>query len=268
MAKNNTFSRGEINRGWEAIINDILDPRSQAFITNNGLMQGQRILEVGSGNGILTCWLAKEVGPEGKVVGVEANGELVKASEELAKELHLKNVSFQVASVRDLSNFEGQFDLVFNRLLLLNLLDPSYALIEMKNCLVPGGTIICEDFIHSHCFTDPPFKAFHRFMDIFTKLMDMFGKDVDFGKHLPSALVKAGFADININLYQPLLLDPEHKVIVRVGLEYMKKDLIAYNVLTEQDVDAIISELSRGERDRNSFWVGSSVCQVSGKKII
>ena len=257
----------EQNKNWEDLLNDILDPASQAFIRRSGLRKGMRVLEIGSGNGILSCWLAQEVGPEGKVVGLDASGEQIKTSEQLAKDLHLENISFQVASVRDLSEFYGQFDLVFNRLLLLNLLDPYYALTEMRECLVNGGVIICEDFIHSHCFTDPPFKAFQRFMDIFIKLMDMFGKDIDFGKRLPSALLRAGFSDVQIHLYQPLLVEPAHKVILRMGLELMKRDLVAYNILPEQDVNWILDELRQGEQDKACYWVGSSVCQVSGRKV-
>lgn len=65
------------------------------------LSPGDRVLEIGSGTGYNAALLATLVGPEGEVVGVDIEDDLVRSSREALASLGLHNVSVHVGDGRD-----------------------------------------------------------------------------------------------------------------------------------------------------------------------
>ena len=67
--------RYELEIPEEGLDYDILDmafnPTTQSFINVNGIHAGMRVLDVGSGSGVMTHYLAKMVGQEGHVLSID-----------------------------------------------------------------------------------------------------------------------------------------------------------------------------------------------------
>lgn len=75
------------------IMNRILNPNSQRFI-NEYIRTGMQILEMGCGVGIMTCWLAQQVGEQGKVIAVDSSQEQLDIVMMNAKHLNLNNIEY------------------------------------------------------------------------------------------------------------------------------------------------------------------------------
>ena len=60
------------------MMSDVLDPASRGHLERIGVVEGWRCLEIGAGNGSLSQWLAKRVGPAGKVIASDINVDLMR----------------------------------------------------------------------------------------------------------------------------------------------------------------------------------------------
>ena len=60
------------------MMSDVLDPASRGHLERIGVVEGWRCLEIGAGNGSLSQWLAKRVGPTGKVIASDINVDLMR----------------------------------------------------------------------------------------------------------------------------------------------------------------------------------------------
>lgn len=65
------------------------------------LSPGDRVLEIGSGTGYNAALLATLVGPEGEVIGVDIEEDLVRSSREALASLGLRNVAVHAGDGRD-----------------------------------------------------------------------------------------------------------------------------------------------------------------------
>jgi len=72
MKKNERY---ELEIPDEGLDYDILDmafnPTTKSFIEANGIQKGMRVLDVGSGSGIMTHYLARKVGQKGHVLSID-----------------------------------------------------------------------------------------------------------------------------------------------------------------------------------------------------
>ena len=60
------------------LINQVFAPYNQYFLTDVGLKAGMKVIELGCGTGIMTSWIAKQVGNNGHVVAVDTSSEQLK----------------------------------------------------------------------------------------------------------------------------------------------------------------------------------------------
>ena len=89
------------------------------FLATTPLREGDRVLDLGCGSGDLTATVAGLVGPDGHVVGVDAQPSMLEEARRRAG----ANQSFACSSVQDLDaafgpEHDGTFDVVFSRAVL------------------------------------------------------------------------------------------------------------------------------------------------------
>ncbi|HLZ31115.1 MAG TPA: class I SAM-dependent methyltransferase [Chloroflexota bacterium] len=117
----------------------------QALIAAASVQPGQRVLDVGCGTGYFARLLARAVGPEGLVVGVDASPEMIGFARRTAG--RAANCQFQVGTAEALSFPAEHFDVVVSSLFLHHL--PAdlqvTALREMRRVLRPDGTLLVAD---------------------------------------------------------------------------------------------------------------------------
>jgi ubiquinone/menaquinone biosynthesis C-methylase UbiE len=130
--------------GWKKYGKDMfkwLAPVSDQLIKSAGISIGQTVLDVATGTGQPALTIAKIVGPNGKVVGVDVSPEMLEIAKEEAAYQGLTNVvDFQVVKDESLSMFSDNiFDSVVCRNGLMFMPDPVKALKAFLRVLKPGG---------------------------------------------------------------------------------------------------------------------------------
>jgi ubiquinone/menaquinone biosynthesis C-methylase UbiE len=145
--------------GYESLSNELVDNHKlelqaegddlEAVIRALPLARARNILDVGCGSGALTRALARRLGPEVALHGIDLNPEHVLFARRAAEAEGLKNFSFSVADIlRHPEELSAAFDLVYERYVLMYIVPQNLAeafLSAMKRCARVGGHVVCVE---------------------------------------------------------------------------------------------------------------------------
>lgn len=111
------------------------------------VLAGQTVLDLGSGAGLDCLLAACEVGPTGKVIGMDMNGEMVEKARRNANSLSLKNVQFLNADIESLPLEGASVDLVISNGVFNLCPDKPRVLAEAFRVLRPDGWLQMADIL-------------------------------------------------------------------------------------------------------------------------
>ena len=112
-----------------------------------GIRPGERVLELGPGPGMFTVDAAQRVGPEGRLIAVDIQPEMIAQVEKRVREAGLTNVETHVADAYHLPLENESVDRAFLVTVLPEIPDQARALAELRRVLKPGGLLsITEEF--------------------------------------------------------------------------------------------------------------------------
>lgn len=218
-----------------------------AFIQFLNVSAGTRVLEVGSGLGILANEVAAAV-PGVDVIGIEVS------AEQLAAARPNPRVTFVQGDAHSLEFPDGTFDLVYARYLLEHVMDPARVIQEMRRVTKPGGRVaVCENDVSLLRF-DPPVPAFDRAWEAFTRFQATLGGDGLIGRRLFRLFRSAGFSAIELSVQPEVHWHGSagyvawlHNIIG--NLESARNGMVAAGVLSMADLDGAVAELERLKTD-------------------
>lgn len=106
------------------------------------LEPGSRVLDVGTGTGIVALAASRALGERGHVLGVDlSDGMLARAREKAADRALTDRVEFRQMDAERLSLPDASFDTVLSLFALHHFPNPASALAQMRRVLRPGGTL-------------------------------------------------------------------------------------------------------------------------------
>jgi arsenite methyltransferase len=114
-----------------------------------GAGPGERILDIGSGPGLLAGELARAVGPTGAIVGIDLSADMLALAAELGGGAlggeSEAPVAFQLADATELPFADASFDGVVSTQVYEYVEDVPRALAEARRVLAPNGRIVILD---------------------------------------------------------------------------------------------------------------------------
>jgi len=114
---------------------------SEAVFPKLPVKQGDRVLDVGCGWGDTAMKLARLVGPEGEVVGIDCCDAFLDDAKADLAQTDLTNVTF-IRGDAEVALPEGEFDFVFSRFGTMFFANPVAGLRNMRRALRPGGRMV------------------------------------------------------------------------------------------------------------------------------
>jgi SAM-dependent methyltransferase len=246
------------------ILHGLYGPGTRRLLLGAGLRRGMRVADVGCGVGMVTTLLAKLVGPEGQVIGIDFSGaQLAQARQRMASVG--ANASFVEASATDTGLPPCSFDLVYCRYLLLHLLEPERALAEMRSLLKPDGILVCEDADVISAGSEPP-SALDAFADLWGRLGPARGVDYTLARRLFQMVLAAGFPAPEITYNQPVVARGEKKRFLELSVAEAGPAFIDAGLITVQALDRTLAEMRRLNADGTVLAVMPRMAQVWARK--
>ncbi len=131
----------------------------QKVIDRSGIKEGMQVLEIGCGSGAFTTFVARAVGPSGKVYALDIEPKMLaqlKAKLSKPENQDIKNIELINKSAYELPFLDGSLDAVYMVTVFQEIPDRNRALAEIKRVLKPGGYLGITEL-----FPDPdyPWKS-------------------------------------------------------------------------------------------------------------
>ena len=124
-------------------------PRALVALQQISIESGQRILDLGCGNGWATRWLAEKTGPKGHATGIDLSAKMIARAQGLQN--NPPQVAFQQGSFSALPFQDGAFEHAFSMEALYYADDLAEALTEVFRVLSQGGSLcVCTDFFEEN----------------------------------------------------------------------------------------------------------------------
>ena len=256
------LATGEAGARRLLLLDEIFGFHSREVLGRAGLAQGMRVADIGCGTGLVSLWIATQVGDRGSVAGVDMSGEQLRIAEKNAAAAGLTNVSFQEASAYETKLPRGQFDLVYSRFLMCHLADPAKALSEMRALLKPDGILVCEDHDDGGIFSEPPTRAYKRLVEISDAVNRTRGLDSYIGLKLPHLIRDAGFRMPEVMVKQMAALRGPSKRLWEITLREAAPAILAAGIATQEELDTVCSEIRAVADDETTLVMLARVTQV------
>ena len=123
---------------YKHILVDGLTHHSAAIMPKLDVREGDRVLDVGCGFGDTAIQLARRVGPDGRVVGIDCCDAFLKTGRQDAAAAGLTNLTFIEGDAQS-HGFEPEYDVVFSRFGTMFFENPVRGLRNTRTALKPGG---------------------------------------------------------------------------------------------------------------------------------
>ncbi|HUO63222.1 MAG TPA: methyltransferase domain-containing protein [Terriglobales bacterium] len=186
------------------------------FLSFAQLRRGQRVLEVGSGTGIVSRDAAARLGPRGQVIGVDPSRVMTLAARRLARSGGFgSRVVHTVGDGARLRFAANSFDRVLAVTVLLHVANSAAILGEMVRVARPGGIVAVQDQDFGSLTLDHPDRRLTaRIMDGVVARMypDPFSGRALFGR-----LVRLGLRRVRlaVDVFQDTTLEPYTHAMLR-----------------------------------------------------
>lgn len=131
------------------------------MLERTAITRGDAVLEVGCGPGTDVFEMAEIVGPDGRLVGLDASESMIAEARRRAGE-HQRAVTFEVGDVEALPFPDATFDVCRAARLLEHLPDAGRGLSEMARVTRKGGRVVVFDFDWDTLIIDHPDKETTR----------------------------------------------------------------------------------------------------------
>jgi SAM-dependent methyltransferase len=226
---------------------ELFNPSTFRHFEKCGLAEGWVVWEVGAGGPSIATWLAKGVGPTGRVVATDIDTSWLDNVQNRKYEVLRHDVAGDAPP-------GASFDLVHARLVLAHVIDRDRAIANMVKALRPGGWIILEEAdpelqaMACPDETGPEQELANKLKRDFRSLMATRGVDLSLGRTLPRRLREAGLLDIQSDAYFPVG-GPACNELERATVEQVRGRLVEAGLATRQEIDRHLANVASGLLD-------------------
>lgn len=230
----------------------------EQYFAHLDIQPGQHVLELGCGTGDFLEPLARLVGENGRVVGLDKSEVMI--NEARSRAVH-PITEFFVGDAQALEFANKSFDRCFATTLLQHLSDPKQALLELVRVTKPGGKISVTEQDWETLVVSADDKAVTR------RILDCFCDNIPngwIGRQLVGLFKEVGLADITVTAATFTSTDMEWTEQT-LGLKAMIRRAEDVGAVSSDEGRAWLAELETRARQSKFFAAFTAFCVVGTK---
>lgn len=243
------------------------EQQARRLLDQINIQPGSRVLDIGCGPlGILNL-LSERLGPQGVVVGLEREPRFAEmARAEMAKR-GLRNVQIVQADALRSGLEQNSFDLVHERLVMINVSARNQLLSEMISLTRPGGTVILEDVDNISWLCYPAHPSWDALKDAFHTVFHANGGNAFVGRAIPGMLREGGIQNVQVRIDVDTPGPGDYKRTHLVSLiDSLRDKIIALGLLDKKQLDAHRSALMQHLQKPETTVIDKLFVQAWGQK--
>ena len=209
----------------------IMHAESLDLLREVGLGPGSALVDFGCGTADITFGVAQEVGPVGKILGIDYNVGLIVLNQQKKAKTHLDNIHFRIGRAEHYSDM-FVYDIAFARFLLAHTQRPAALVKNMLNLTKNYGHVVIEDVDIGTMSASPYSPELEVLKTLISALVRYCGGDATIGPQLGALMHSVGLQKIKIFEHQPYgRSGPVKQVPLRV-LESLRPILLKVGLLS------------------------------------
>ena len=250
---------GEIER--LKIQSDAMAPETVAMLERFGSMKGWVCLDVGCGPGGITDLLSTRVGPGGRVIGLDMNGQFLDHARKNAP----SNVEFRLGDAYQSDLPAGVFDLVHVRFVASTAGNPEQLLKEARRLARRGGIIALQEPDGSTLACFPPHPAWDRLKAAYMAAFKGVGSDLTLARKLYFVVHGAGLHNVQYRtaILSVRSIDPMVDYLPSM-IEFVARDDFTLDLLNEDDLVTALAECRQHLANPGTAFTMWTLAQVWG----
>jgi ubiquinone/menaquinone biosynthesis C-methylase UbiE len=226
-----------------------------------GVGPGQACLDLGCGGGPASFELARLVGGDGRVTGIDLDEVKLDLARRAAAEQGIDNVEFRAQDLASWAETD-RYDVAYARNVLQHLAEPVDLLRRMWAALRPGGRLIVEDADFDGCFSEPANPGYELFRRVYPQLLARRGGDASIGRRLYGYFRQAGIGACELRVVNSVAAGGEEKYLRLSTLEATADAMLAEGLVTPAEIEAALVSLADFVADPATILGGPAIFQA------
>jgi ubiquinone/menaquinone biosynthesis C-methylase UbiE len=240
---------------------DVSGAMTERLFVDAGIVAGMRVLDVGCGHGDVSFRVARMVGAQGQVVGVDRDPAALAVARQRARELELAQIEFVESDLCALAPEHGQFDAIVGRRVLMYQRDAALAIRQLARALRPGGLMVFQEhdatMVPASLIPLPLHERVHHWI---WQTVEREGANIHMGFELVSALERAGLTVEHVRAEAIVQTPTIHHVTGAIVAAILPR-IVKQGVATEAEIEAdtLGQRLAAERQAANATYVGDMV---------
>jgi SAM-dependent methyltransferase len=245
---------------------EFLGPDAADMLDRIGVAPGSSVIDIGCGVLGILPQLRSRVGDDGRVIGLDIEPRLLAVAGQLSERhgLAIETVRADAASTGMPAD---SFDLVHERMLLLNVTGPQDIVAEMTRLARPGGMVALQEPDSAAWVLDPPHPAWQLLL---TEVCDVYprtGRDFDTGRCAARLLRDAGLRDVQVRVLARVTGPGEYfHTFLLILASLMRQEILTGARLTPGQLNSAIAELREHLSKPGTLTCLPTIWQAWGSK--
>ncbi len=233
-----------------------------------GIKPGMRCADLGCGAGDSAFLMAELVGENGRVTGIDINGNAIKTCRKRARDDDGKNMEFFASPIYETKLPVQSYDLVFSRFLFQHLLEPKKAIMEMSRIAKTDGILAVEELDHGSWLCYPAEPNLEKLRRAYVRLLKMNGSDPFVARKLYKIFKELCF-EPNVGAYT-VTVTTDKKPFNNVGVqlaETLQPQIVGSGLMGEKEFGDMLEGIRRYSSNPHGLVLYATTFRVWCKNI-